>query len=411
MAEVTLENVTKVFGEDVVAVQEMNLDIPDGEFVVFVGPSGCGKSTALRMIAGLEDITRGKVFIGDEVVNDLPPRQRDVAMVFQNYALYPHMNVRENMGFALKLKKMNKDEISRRVEDAARILSIERFLDRKPKALSGGQRQRVALGRAIVREPKAFLMDEPLSNLDAKLRVQMRTEIAKLHNRIGTTSIYVTHDQTEAMTMADRIVVLKDGVVQQIADPQEMYDRPTNVFVAGFIGSPAMNFISARLEREDGGFAATFGRTRIPLSREVVGVNSDELGQYAGKDVALGIRPEHIEDAGLPEGEALGGGDAPNTMEVEPQVIESMGSEKYVYFEVPREQAVHLHSLEEITEGVGEGADEGGAEPEGSAEDFGDLMVARVNAESTARLRENMRLVIDADKIKLFDPETEKALI
>ena len=219
MAEVTLEEVTKVFGEDVIAVDKMNLDIPDGEFVVFVGPSGCGKSTALRMIAGLEDISAGKVFIGDQVVNELPPRERDIAMVFQNYALYPHMNVRENMGFALKLRKMDKSEIERRVDEAARILSIERFLDRKPKALSGGQRQRVALGRAIVREPKAFLMDEPLSNLDAKLRVQMRTEIAKLHNRIGTTTIYVTHDQTEAMTMADRIVVLKDGIVQQVASP------------------------------------------------------------------------------------------------------------------------------------------------------------------------------------------------
>src|SRR5919205_1576742 len=250
MAEVTLEEVTKVFGEDVIAVDKMNLDIPDGELVVFVGPSGCGKSTALRMIAGLEDITSGKVFIGDQVVNDLPPRQRDIAMVFQNYALYPHMNVRENMGFALKLRKMDKDEINRRVEDAARILSIERFLNRKPKALSGGQRQRVALGRAIVREPKAFLMDEPLSNLDAKLRVQMRTEIAKLHNRIGTTTIYVTHDQTEAMTMADRIVLLKDGVVQQIAPPKVLYDDPKNLFVAGFIGSPSMNFLPARLEGE-----------------------------------------------------------------------------------------------------------------------------------------------------------------
>jgi multiple sugar transport system ATP-binding protein len=245
MAEVTLEDMTKVFGEDVVAVNKMSLDIPDGEFVVFVGPSGCGKSTALRMIAGLEDISSGKVFIGDNVVNDLPPRERDIAMVFQNYALYPHMNVRENMGFALKLRKMDKDEINRRVEEAGRMLGIERFLDRKPKALSGGQRQRVALGRAIVREPKAFLMDEPLSNLDAKLRVQTRTEIAKLHNRIGTTTIYVTHDQTEAMTMADRIVVLKDGLVQQVDHPQEMYNKPDNVFVAGFIGSPAMNFLSA----------------------------------------------------------------------------------------------------------------------------------------------------------------------
>ncbi|CAA9362840.1 MAG: Maltose/maltodextrin transport ATP-binding protein MalK [uncultured Microvirga sp.] len=253
MAEVTMEEVTKIYGDDVTAVDKMNLDIPDGEFVVFVGPSGCGKSTALRMIAGLEDISGGKVFIGDRVVNDLPPRERDIAMVFQNYALYPHMNVRENMGFALKLRKMDKSQINSRVEEAARILSIEHFLDRKPKALSGGQRQRVALGRAIVREPKAFLMDEPLSNLDAKLRVQMRTEIAKLHNRIGTTTIYVTHDQTEAMTMADRIVVLKDGLVQQVATPQIMYDQPDNVFVAGFIGSPAMNFIRARLEKDGDG--------------------------------------------------------------------------------------------------------------------------------------------------------------
>src|SRR5918995_3996771 len=265
MAEVTMEDVSKVYGEEVVAVRDMSLDIEDGEFVVFVGPSGCGKSTALRMIAGLEDVTRGKVFIGDNLVNGLRPRERDVAMVFQNYALYPHMNVRDNMGFALKLKKMNKDEIDRRVEEAARILSIERFLDRKPKALSGGQRQRVALGRAIVREPNAFLMDEPLSNLDAKLRVQMRTEIGKLHGRIGTTTIYVTHDQTEAMTMADRIVLLKEGVVQQVATPQEMYDKPKNVFVAGFVGSPAMNFFRARLEKENDDLATVFGNVRLSL--------------------------------------------------------------------------------------------------------------------------------------------------
>ena len=308
MAEVTLEDVTKVFGEDVVAVNKMNLDIPDGEFVVFVGPSGCGKSTALRMIAGLEDISSGKVFIGDQVVNDLPPRQRDIAMVFQNYALYPHMNVRENMGFALKLRKMDKDQISSRVEDAAKILGIERFLDRKPKALSGGQRQRVALGRAIVREPKAFLMDEPLSNLDAKLRVQTRTEIAKLHNRIGTTTIYVTHDQTEAMTMADRIVVLKDGLVQQINSPQQMYDHPNNVFVAGFIGSPAMNFIRARLEKENGGYTVTFGGTRIPLARDVIGEAKEkdrDPEKFADKEVILGIRPEHMEDAETEDAQAI----------------------------------------------------------------------------------------------------------
>jgi multiple sugar transport system ATP-binding protein len=405
VAEVTMEDVSKIYGEDVVAVRDMSLDIEDGEFVVFVGPSGCGKSTALRMIAGLEDITRGKVFIGDNLVNDLPPRERDVAMVFQNYALYPHMNVRENMGFALKLRKMSKDEINRRVEEAAKILSIERFLDRKPKALSGGQRQRVALGRAIVREPKAFLMDEPLSNLDAKLRVQMRTEIAKLHNRIGTTTIYVTHDQTEAMTMADRIVVLKDGIVQQVASPQEMYEHPVNVFVAGFIGSPAMNFIRARLEKENGEYAATFGHTRLPLSREAV-EKSEGLEAFAGKEVVLGIRPEHIEDARLAEGQILGGTNDPNIMEIEPQVIESMGSEKYVYFGVPKEQTAHLESIEEIV-----GQEDSDAEGSGSADDFGDLMVARVSVESGARLGQKMQLAVDAAKIRLFDPESEKAII
>jgi multiple sugar transport system ATP-binding protein len=413
MAEVTMEDVTKVYGEDVVAVRDMNLDIPDGEFVVFVGPSGCGKSTALRMIAGLEDISSGKVFIGDQVVNDLPPRQRDIAMVFQNYALYPHMNVRENMGFALKLRKMDKGEIDRRVEEAARILSIERFLDRKPKALSGGQRQRVALGRAIVREPKAFLMDEPLSNLDAKLRVQMRTEIAKLHNRIGVTTIYVTHDQTEAMTMADRIVVLKDGVVQQIDSPQQMYDHPNNVFVAGFIGSPAMNFLRARLEQDNGGYAVTFGSTRIPLSREVVGEVKERRGQDLGEHVGelvLGVRPEDMEDAQTEAAEVLGGAEGTSCVDVQAQVIESMGSEKYVYFEPPREQTVHLESVGEMTDDAGGGAEEDTYG--GSAEDpGGNLMVARVAPESTAREGETIRLVVDSSKIRLFDPETEEAIL
>ena len=410
MAEVTMENVTKVYGEDVVAVKDMNLDIPDGEFVVFVGPSGCGKSTALRMIAGLEDITRGKVFIGDQVVNDLPPRQRDIAMVFQNYALYPHMNVRENMAFALRLRKTDKDEMDRRVNEAARILGLERFLDRKPKALSGGQRQRVALGRAIVREPKAFLMDEPLSNLDAKLRVQMRTEIAKLHNRIGVTTIYVTHDQTEAMTMADRIVVLKDGLVLQVDSPQQMYDQPENVFVAGFIGSPAMNFIQAHLEKENGAYAVVFGGTRLHLSREEIN-KAKERGhdpeQYANKEVALGIRPEHMEDAGVEEASAMAEAEGSNFVEVEAQVIESMGSEKYVYFEPPREQTVHLEGISEMTDDTGGSEDIGG----GSAEDpGGNLMVARVSAESTAREGEKIRLVIDSSKIHLFDLETEEAI-
>ncbi len=410
MAEVTLEDVTKVYGEDVVAVEEMSLDIPDGEFVVFVGPSGCGKSTALRMIAGLEDISGGKIFIGDNEVNDLPPRDRDIAMVFQNYALYPHMNVRENMAFALKLKKVEKSEMNRRVEEAASVLGIEHFLDRKPKALSGGQRQRVALGRAIVREPKAFLMDEPLSNLDAKLRVNMRTEISKLHNRIGVTTIYVTHDQTEAMTMADRIVVLKDGKVQQVDSPQQMYDHPKNVFVAGFIGSPAMNFIRAKLEKQNDGMVVTFGNTRLPITREMIGKAKEE-GQdpekYAGGEVVLGIRPEHIEDAKFDEnggaGNGTGNGRGENTVEIEPQVIESMGSEKYLYFEVGEDQAAHLESKESMTDVE----DEEGGSPEGS----GDMMVARVAAESEARMGEKMLLTMDASKVRLFDPESEKAVL
>ena len=404
MAEVTMEDVTKIYGEDVVAVRKMNLDIPDGEFVVFVGPSGCGKSTALRMIAGLEDISSGKVFIGDNVVNDLPPRERDIAMVFQNYALYPHMNVRENMGFALKLRKMDKSEINRRVEEAARILSIERFLDRKPKALSGGQRQRVALGRAIVREPKAFLMDEPLSNLDAKLRVQMRTEIAKLHNRIGVTTIYVTHDQTEAMTMADRIVVLKDGIVQQVDHPQQMYDHPNNVFVAGFIGSPAMNFIRAHLERSDGGYEADFGNTRIQLTRESVREHQD-IGKYVGKEVILGVRPEHMEDAKLTEITQES-----DCVTVTPEVIESMGSEKYVYFTLPKELQVHPESIEAMTGEVNRDAT-GDTGDTASAEDFGDLMVARISPESQVREGEQIRFAVEADKIHIFDPETEQAIL
>src|ERR671927_369842 len=261
MAEIEFDDVVKRYPDGFEAVKHTNLQIRDGELMILVGPSGCGKSTALRMIAGLEDISEGDLKIGGEVVNDLAPKDRDIAMVFQNYALYPHMTVRENMGFALKLRKADPNDIKRRVDEAAKILDLEQHLERKPANLSGGQRQRVAMGRAIVREPKAFLMDEPLSNLDAKLRVEMRAAVSRLHNRIGTTTIYVTHDQTEAMTMADRIVVLKDGVVQQIAPPQNMYDHPENVFVAGFIGSPAMNFIQAHLEKENGGELVDIGQS------------------------------------------------------------------------------------------------------------------------------------------------------
>jgi multiple sugar transport system ATP-binding protein len=395
VAGITFEDVTKIYGDDVIAVDKMNLDIPDGEFVVFVGPSGCGKSTALRMVAGLEDITRGKLFIEDEMVNELSPRDRDVAMVFQNYALYPHMNVRDNMAFALKLRKVDGDEIQRRVQEAAKILGLEDFLDRKPRALSGGQRQRVALGRAIVRNPKAFLMDEPLSNLDAKLRVQTRTEISKLHNRIGTTTIYVTHDQTEAMTMADRIVLLKGGVVQQIAPPQEMYDHPDNVFVAGFIGSPAMNFVQAHLERENGGFVAVFGRTRLPIP-QALQEGTEDLGRYVDEELVLGIRPEHMEDGKTAEPE-----DGSAAIDIEPQVVESMGNEKYVYFELPQGgTTARTRSTEEMEAEIGAGGDQAG-----------ELLVARLSPETEAREGEEARLLIDASKIHLFDLETEEKIL
>src|SRR6056297_684836 len=298
MAGVFLENITKRY-DDVVAVKDANLEIKDKEFLVLVGPSGCGKSTTLRMIAGLEDITEGTIKIGDEIVNDVAPKDRDIAMVFQNYALYPHMNVYDNMAFGLKLRKEPKDLIDKRVNEAAEILGIEELLDRKPKKLSGGQRQRVALGRAIVREPKVFLMDEPLSNLDAKLRVQMRTELSKLHDRLKTTVIYVTHDQTEAMTMGDRIVVLKDGFIQQVDDPLTLYNQPENIFVAGFIGSPAMNFMDAKIDEEDGKYYidgdGSF-RIIIPENRME---KFPEINNYVGKEVVFGIRPEDLVDSSI----------------------------------------------------------------------------------------------------------------
>jgi multiple sugar transport system ATP-binding protein len=297
LAQVLLKDVTKRFG-NVTAVDNISLDIKDREFIVLVGPSGCGKSTTLRMVAGLEEVTAGQITIGQTVVNDVPPKDRDIAMVFQNYALYPHMDVYNNMAFGLKLRKFPKDEIDRRVKEAAKLLGIENLLDRKPKALSGGQRQRVAVGRAIVREPKVFLMDEPLSNLDAKLRVQMRAELSKLHNRLQTTIIYVTHDQTEAMTMGDRIVVMKDGHIYQVGAPLDIYNNPDNMFVAGFIGSPAMNFLDVLLQKEGEVYtidAKTF-KLEIPAEKAA---SIKGLGNYVGKPIVLGIRPEDIEDAAL----------------------------------------------------------------------------------------------------------------
>src|ERR671939_1266982 len=324
MAEITFNGVWKRYPDGFEAVKDMNLEVGDGEFMILVGPSGCGKSTALRMIAGLEDISEGELVIGGETVNDLPPKDRDIAMVFQNYALYPHMTVRENMGFALKLAKVDQSTIDEKVREAAKILDLEQHLERKPANLSGGQRQRVAMGRAIVRDPKAFLMDEPLSNLDAKLRVQMRTQVARIQQQLGTTTVYVTHDQTEAMTLGDRVAVMRAGIIQQVDTPKVLYEDPANLFVAGFIGSPAMNFVPARLEGDT--IKLPFGDAPITddLRRRI-------KGDGAARDVIAGVRPEHFEDAGV-EREHPG-----LRFSAQPSVVESMGSELYAYFDVKTE--------------------------------------------------------------------------
>ena len=338
MADVTLKNIHKHYG-DFHAVKDVNLKINDGEFVVLVGPSGCGKSTTLRMIAGLEEITGGEMYIGDRLVNDVEPKDRDIAMVFQNYALYPHMNVRENMAFGLKLRKFSKAEIEKRISEAAKILGLDTLLDRKPGQLSGGQRQRVALGRAIVREPRVFLMDEPLSNLDAKLRVQMRAEISKLRHRLKATVVYVTHDQTEAMTMGDRIVIMKDGVIQQVGTPEEVYHRPVNLFVAGFIGSPAMNFIKGKIVKEgEGVYFLAEPSMKIKLNEEQGKTLLDK--GYVDKELIFGIRPEYFNVAIAGE---------ENCLSVKLDVVENMGSEYYIYFNnVSKQDCTAKLSLEKI---------------------------------------------------------------
>ena len=375
MASLSLRNVYKKYPGGVVAVTDFNLEIKDKEFIILVGPSGCGKSTTLRMVAGLEEISEGEVYIGDRLVNDVAPKDRDIAMVFQNYALYPHMTVFDNMAFGLKLRKTPRDEIKRRVEEAARILDIEHLLERKPKALSGGQRQRVALGRAIVREPKVFLLDEPLSNLDAKLRAQMRTEISKLHQRLGTTFIYVTHDQTEAMTMGTRIVVMKSGLIQQVDTPQNLYLYPCNLFVAGFIGSPQMNFIEAKLLKEGDDFFVEYGtedtKTRAGVKFKIklpAEKNKDNcLEEYVGKEVIMGIRPENVHNE--PE---LIEANKDGIVEADVEVTELMGAETYLY----------MNSEEQ-------------------------KITARVAPTNTARPGDKIQIALETAKIHLFDKDTE----
>ena len=383
MADIKLHDVTKRYADGTEAVKRMNLEIKDGEFMILVGPSGCGKSTALRMIAGLEDISEGEMMIGDKVVNNLAPRDRDIAMVFQNYALYPHMTVRENMGFALKLAKVPQSEIDKKVEDAARILDLTDHLDRKPSNLSGGQRQRVAMGRAIVRDPQAFLMDEPLSNLDAKLRVQMRTEVSRLQRDLSTTMVYVTHDQTEAMTLGDRVAVMRSGILQQVDTPRALYNDPVNIFVAGFIGSPAMNFFSGSIS----------GKTvKLPFAE----VPAPQGVSHTG-EVIVGIRPEDFEDA------KLAPSNHPDGVEFEApiEVLESMGSEIYAYFSVEGGE-VSSDELAELAR------DSGVAETPGAGS--GGLAVARLNPESEVRERSTARLWFDAAKLHLFDPADGSSL-
>ena len=369
MASLSLRHIYKKYPGGVTAVSDFNLEIKDKEFLIFVGTSGCGKSTTLRMIAGLEEITEGELFIDDRLVNDVAPKDRDIAMVFQNYALYPHMTVFENMAFGLKLRKTPKEEIKRRVEEAARILDIAHLLDRKPKALSGGQKQRVALGRAIVRYPKVFLLDEPLSNLDAKLRAQMRTELTKIHKKVGTTFIYVTHDQVEAMTMASRIVVMKDGIIQQVDTPQNLYDSPCNVFVAGFIGTPQMNFINGTLQKKGDDVFFNFGENSVKLPAEKA--SNPAINDYIGKEVIAGLRPECVHDEPMYLSSL-----SESVIDTNVEVTELMGAEIYLYL-ITGEQK----------------------------------LIARVSSRSRARAGDTIKVALDVSRIHLFDKDTERAIL
>ena len=396
VAEVAFQNVAKVYPDGTRAVDRLSLEIDDGEFMVLVGPSGCGKTTALRMVAGLEQISEGVVRIGERVVNNVPARDRDIAMVFQSYALYPHLSVYDNIAFGLRLRKEPKEEIDRRVRDAARVLGLEEFLDRKPRALSGGQRQRVAMGRAIVREPAVYLMDEPLSNLDAKLRVHMRAEIASLQHDLGVTTIYVTHDQVEAMTMGDRVAVMRKGELQQVAPPQELYERPVNLFVGGFIGSPAMNMLEATVERRNGSLVALLGSQAITLGSEVLSARP-KLEAYVGKRVVLGIRPENLEDAALaPE--------VPDDRHVKGVLVlrEPLGSEIVAHFEVDAPPAL-TEDVRELARDVGKEGAVAAAPEDGAATA---TVVGRFGPRSRVKNGDVIDVAVDTSGIHVFDLET-----
>jgi len=400
VAKVVLSNVGKVYDQAAHAVRELSLDIADGEFLVLVGPSGCGKTTALRMVAGLEEISEGEIRIGDKVVNRTPPRDRDVAMVFQSYALYPHLSVRDNIGFGLRLRKLAKRDIERRVTEAARILGLEEYLDRKPRNLSGGQRQRVAMGRAIVREPQAFLMDEPLSNLDAKLRVQMRSEIARIQRSLGVTTIYVTHDQTEAMTLGHRVAVMKKGLLQQVDAPQELYDRPANLFVAGFIGSPAMNLVHGTLSSVDGVLSLTLGGQQLQLGPSLLQERPGLL-RLAGRDVVVGIRPEDMEDAALatsPDG---------RTLRSSADLVEAMGSDVLVHFGLDAPRVV-TDDTRELARDAGTDVLTTGAGLAGTVGTAlaGTVLVARFSPRTRVREGDPIAVHVDTDRLHFFDPET-----
>jgi multiple sugar transport system ATP-binding protein len=400
VAEIVMDHVTKTFADGTTAVSDLNLEIRDGEFIVLVGPSGCGKTTALRMVAGLESLSDGTIRIGERVVNELQPKERDIAMVFQDYALYPHMTVYDNMAFGLKLRKISKDEIDKRVRGAASILGLDELLARKPKALSGGQRQRVAMGRAIVRNPQAFLMDEPLSNLDAKLRVQMRSEIARIQRDLGVTTLYVTHDQTEAMTMGDRVAVIRKGVLQQVDAPQYLYEHPVNLFVAGFIGSPAMNLTEATLARSNGSLAVEFGGFNLALPQDIT-QRRPALAAYEGKRVIVGLRPEDMEDASLTSGDLRN-----RHIRAMVELREALGSDvvAHVSLDAP---VVVTEDVKELAADVGEEVVQGLEQVSAHGKS---VFLARLNPRTTAEVGKPMDLFVDTGHLHFFDPETGRAI-